>query len=568
MDKLQFYITETGRTALAAATAVGDSLTISGLVLTDAETTGSLSAIENLIELSGTAVFDGTATGSVIGTGTVQLEAFDMSDSTYEAHTVALYFVDSTGQSKVFAVATSADVVVYKTEFTSASAVFVMTIDETDAMSLTFANPVLSIPPATKDALGVARLCQDGGINGSAPRPDDEPSLPTVATPYAVAQGMKTVLGENIFEGAAQIKSTLSVGTYQYTDYFQGWEAVENLSGYYDQILGADFDWRRAIGAYGTWSGGSLGSGDFKSKHYELLGEPYVMFIDTETQKNVGGIIKRSDGVWVLRAITDSEVYPVYGVWMREAGSVDVLTASAHTIEAEAVEVGASITAGGEEQRLINSSEFVTDGDGVWRMYGVQISLINGEAAHSVRLGDLSSGTIMTAAYDYASRSFIFGAGQYKLNAATGVLEYTGDAPSNVVLYHTKAASIEASHAVKAYGHDVMLARGCLGWIKFRFVSHPVDGPVIYVVDSYQMSLEVSGSSLVATLSKPASAADLRSIFRVEDTSTVVNYFEALASGEVFGSGTSARAFDVQGTDTVSFTFDTTQNFYGFIKVY
>lgn len=564
---LILQITSAGRTALSNAVIQAEALTISRLILTDGATAGALMDIQTAEDLGGTVVAELSTTGAPVSSGKIQIEAADTSDASYSAQTLALCYDGASGL-EVFAVYSAEVPFIYKAAETTAQIVAAVSIDPSQVESITFSNVSLSFPPATADRNGAVTLATAGKITG--PYVED-PAQPFVPTAAATAEAIKTALGADIFaSGEAQIKSALSVGAFELMTFNSGWQAVEGLDGFYDQELGAFFDWRRAIGAHGHYRAPDETSHDFKAQTYEHLGENYAFFVDSVTQENVGGILKRSDGVWVLRGkASAADVYPVYTIWLRNPGAIDGLTASAHTIEAEAVEVGTGLKAGGAELLPLMASEFVTDGDGVWRRYGIKIGLVDGEAAHTVKIGDVASGTLTTATYDYASRSFVFGSTGYELEAATGILKYAGAAPSDVILYYTKAASIEASHAVKAYGHDIMRAQGCLGWVKFRFVSHPVDGAQLFIAASYQMTLELAGAALVATLSQPSGAADLRSVLRAGDQAVTVNYFEAVASAEVFGSDTkSARAFDVQGTDSVSFTIDTAQSFYGFIKVY
>lgn len=564
MDKLQFYITETGRTALAAATASGDALAIQGIALIDAQQTGSLSQVGALDGLDGVVVFYGAVAGASVGTGLVQFEAFDMSDSVYEARTVALYFTGEGGQRMVFAVATSSDVVVYKTEFTSASAVFVMEIDETDAMSLSFANVTLTTPPATKERLGVVKICPDGGVYGSVESPDANPSEPTVATPIAVVNGIKKVLGDKCFDGDAVIGNTAKVGGETRLMIYSGWLKVDGIDKLYEHDLGADFDIRTAYAAHGWINGESI-----TALPFSMADSHYVHFVSQTTNKVLGTIIE-SSGTWVLRSysqmVNSTEAAPVVDIFLRKAGTIDAIETEQHTVKTSALVVGSNVTVGARKALTLDPLLWTVDEEGIWRYYGIDFSLINGELVDETYV--VIDGVKTNASYDYDLRTVLFPGTGLELSPF-GVLAYTfGDTPPAATLFYTTHGEINATHAVKAYGHDIMRAQGCLGWVKFRYVNAPINGEQLFIIDSYQMTLKIEGSALRVSFTKPTGASDLRSRLRVGDSDTVVNFFEGVASGDVFRGGTSNRVIDVQGLDTASISIDTAQNFYGMFKVY
>lgn len=564
MDKLQFYITETGRTALAAATAAGDALAIQGIALIDAQQTGSLSQVGALDGLDGEVVFYGSVAGASVGIGSVQFEAFDMSDSVYEARTVALYFTGEGGQRMVFAVATSSDVVVYKTAFTSSSAVFVMEIDETDAMSLTFSNVTLTTPPATKERLGVVKLCPDGGVYASVESPDANPSMPTVATPISVVNGIKKVLGDKCFDGDAVIGNTATVGGETRLMISSGWLKVDGIDGLYEHDLGADFDIRTAYAAHGWINGESI-----TALPFSMSDSHYVHFVSQTTNKAIGTIIG-SNGTWVLRSysriVSTTEVAPVVDIFLRNAGTIDAIETEQHTVKASELAVGSNVTVGARKALTLDPLLWTVDDEGDWRYYGIDFSLIGGELVDDTYV--VIDGVKTTASYDYDSRTVSFPGTGLTLSVL-GVLSYTFEGtPPAATLFYTSHSEISSTHAVKAYGHDIMRAHGCLGWIKFRYTNTAIEGEQLFIVDAYQMTLQVVGSTLRVSFSKPSGASDLRSVFRVSGTETTVNFFDCVASGNVFGGGSTNRVFDVQGVDTASITFDTNQSFYGMIKVF
>lgn len=561
MAELQFYITEVGRTALAQAASAGDALTLTGLVLTDSETTGSLGTIEDLASLSGTVVFDGAVAGGVIADATVQFEAFDMSEAAYEAHTVALYFDDGTG-TKVFAVASSADVVVYKTEFTSASAVFVMTIDETDAMTLTFANTTISVPPATKELLGVVKLCQDGDIHANAPNPDDEPGMPTVATPHAVTNGFKHVLGAHCFAGTLQAKESLRVGVLTHTFYHSGWQAVEGATNVYEQSLGEDYILDQIKGCYGT-----VNAIDVRSVTYTDGGQVRVMLISADNEV-LAGIVQTSDG-WMLQAKSaDDETLPVVGLWLRTRGDAELLSVETTLLEAKSVSVGTGLTAGHKGFMPIQRDLWIKSPR--WSYFGVPVQLVGGLLVDKPYL--LVDGVRFEA--EKFDNLLTFGDSGYSIDTETGTLHYgnmDGEPSANLMLWCTYPVTISATDAVKAYGHDIMRAHGCLGWVKFAW--SPTTG-VLSVFNGYQMTISMHDSSsgsayLRVSYSTPTGAADLRSVVKYGEEVTNMLMFETMASAKVLGSENHTdRVFQTEYYDTATIYFDKTKTFTGIVRVF
>lgn len=562
MDKLQFYITETGRTALAAATSAGDALAIQGIALIDAQQTGSLSKVGALDGLDGEVVFYGSVAGASVGTGLVQFEAFDMSDSVYEARTVALYFTGEGGQRMVFAVATSSDVVVYKTAFTSASAVFVMEIDETDAMSLTFENTVLSLPPATKDKLGVVRLCQDLGVHADAPNPDEEPGMPTVATPHAVVRGMQKVLGANCFNGTIQAQNSLSVGIRTHALYQSGWLAVEGGDGIYEQPLGDGYILEQIKGCHGT-----VNAIDVRSVTYSYEGQERVLLVSADSE-SLGCIMQTSDG-WTLQAkAAEAGTQPVVELWLRTRGDAELLSVETSLLDADSVSVGTDLKAGYRGFMPIQRDLWVKNVN--WSYFGVPVKLVGGLLVDKPYL--LVDGVRFTA--EKFANLLTFGDSGYSIDTETGTLHYgdmNGEPSANLLLWYTRPATISATDAVKAYGHDVMRAHGCLGWVKFAW--SPTTG-VLSVFNGYQMTISMHENTLGLTYlrvsySTPTGAADLRSVVKYGEEVTNMLMFETMASAKVLGSENHTdRVFQTEYYDTATIYFDKTKTFTGIVRVF
>lgn len=578
---LEFHITHAGRSALASAAVSSEAITVSSVVLTDGETTIVLADIVDSAELGGSVVFRGTAAGKLIGEGTIQIESFDTSDSVYQAKTAAIMFRDTaSGVEKVFAVATSGEVEVYKTQFTSASIIFALELEASDAVFVSFEALEANFPPATETSLGAVQLCTYDQINGTGWTLIRDPLTPVVATPYAVETALQGTLGSSYFNGEVDVKDKMSVGQKEYIDYNSGWYLESGTPGgqaFYQLNLGANFDWRRAIGVSGTYSfdfyNEEIGqveslSGSLKGLAFNRFDNDYVSMIDIFTQKQMF-LIQYTGDNWVLRVEATSPDINLR-LYMRNTGTADAIQVDAHTVKAQQVVADERVTAGGFTRIRLNPNAYIDNGFGAWIRYDVTLELVGGKLADSMYLM-IYGETRYDGVYDSDTGKVTFGETGFSIDQF-GTFRYTpqeGEEPPDCYLYYTKPASIEASHAVKAYGHDIMRAHGCLGWVKFRYTNVAIEGEQLFVADSYQMTVELEGSSLRVRFDSPDGASDLRSVLRVSGTETTVNFFEGVASANVFGSGSyTNRTFDVQGVDTASFAFNTAQSFYGFFKVY
>lgn len=560
-------ITNAGRTALSNAIVKSEALTVSRVLLTDAATTRVLANIKTPGELGGSIVAELEASGAQIGEGQIQVEASDPSQASYAAQTLALCF-NGEGGLEVFGVYSAQEPFLYKTQDTTAQIVAGVSIDPADAQSITFDGITLNFPPATENRNGAVSLATAAQVVSGAPGSASRPIVPTAEATNAA---FKSALGDEVFDGSAVIKNSLEIGEMVFSEFADGWQLVGSSNPIYERELGADFDWRSALGAYGSWDGGTRGSGEFVSTHHENGGSPFFYFVDTATNADVGGIIKNGSGVWVLQVYSEGRS-PVLGIWLKSGGAAQMLTASAHTLRGDRVELGHGATGGGAEVLTIAAHEFSLQFDGVFRRYGIPARLVSQSAGygHPVKIS-VNGADFVTGKYTPSTRLITFDSGaaaDYRLTA-TGILEYRGsDAPQDLRLSIIKSVSVEVSHAVKAYGHDLMLAQGCLGWVKFRYSATEIGGKKLFIADSYQMTIELDGSELLVRFSTPDGAADLRSMLSMGGSTTTINFFEAVASGEVFNSGTESRYFDAQGVDSTSIAFDTSKSFYGMIRVY
>lgn len=566
---LEFHITHAGRSALASAAVRQEAIAVSSVVLTDGETESVLADIVVKEDLGGMMVFNGAAAGKLINEGTIQIESFDTSDSVYQAKTAAILFRDaSSGDEKVFAVATSSEVEVYKTQFTSASIIFALELNASDAIFISFEALEANFPPATETSLGAVQICESDQINGDAWTLLQDPLTPVVATPYAVESALQNALGSSVFSGPIALKDTLEVGRKERVVYDSGWELESGNVGYESDFvltLGSNFDWRRAINVRGTYSTPSS-SGSL----YGVLGTSYhdgkrgFLLLDTFEQTLIGQIFQSSN-TWKMR-ITSTGYENSVALYLRGTGTTDAIQTNAHTLSAETAIISDNVTVGGFTELRLRPQDYIKRSDSLWVRYDVKLTFVGSRIVDEMYL--MIDEERVDGVYDSSSGIMTFGESGFTLNneGLRYSPEYPGDEPPDCYLYYTKPGTVSASHAVMAYGYDVMRSHGCLGWVKFGW--NGTSGG-LSILSSYQITLTYTDGVLRATFTMPSGASDLRSVVLLGSDLTKMLMFEMCISTNALGSGTyTDRSFKTEYDNSVDFSFDSSRVFTGILRVY